>query len=450
MNAKNKKSFLILFTLVYLLFSKDISHAFYNILSIRSKPKIVDYYIENLNEAGFDFYIEFDDNYDIARAPFRFWKSGNYNEMKGYEGTLVDKNKFHFYIDFESIGSGTDYIYIGVHVYTNNNTYFFVTDLSLKLDVNPPNVEIEGDTKSIVKDYKLQVKANDDMNTISNITLTKPNGEKEVIKTYSYPKVLVISGRNTSNILKNLGYDTDNISIQELSQFSNFTEYDVIIYDGGWGGINSTNASILNKAFKDGVNILSNGNDSFVGIDLIDREEKALNSLRYRFEKYDNNAGLTGGYALGKFNRFTSHIDNTSESDGAYHKVYPSKNTFIISNVRHEDNTISPGILYKTSNSGAKWIHVQSANNLYNTNTFRDIFDELMHGTNKSRMNYEVEFNIFENGEYVIEVEDFSGNITRKVLTINNIDNDNPIIAIDKNKTEWTNKPVEININTKD
>ena len=187
-----------------------------------------------------------------------------------------------------------------------------------------------------------------------------------------------------------------------------------------------------------------------MGIDLIDREEKALNSLRYRFEKYDNNAGLTGGYALGKFNRFTSHIDNTSESDGAYHKVYPSKNTFIISNVRHEDNTISPGILYKTSNSGAKWIHVQSANNLYNTNTFRDIFDELMHGTNKSRMNYEVEFNIFENGEYVIEVEDFSGNITRKVLTINNIDNDNPIIAIDKNKTEWTNKPVEININTKD
>ena len=59
-------------------------------------------------------------------------------------------------------------------------------------------------------------------------------------------------------------------------------------------------------------------------------------------------------------------------------------------------------------------------------------------------------YTISGDGEYTFECEDVAGNITTKTIIINNIDKDKPSITIDKNKTEWTNKPIKININTRD
>ena len=58
-------------------------------------------------------------------------------------------------------------------------------------------------------------------------------------------------------------------------------------------------------------------------------------------------------------------------------------------------------------------------------------------------------YTISGDGEYTFECEDVAGNITTKTITINNIDKEKPSVVIDKNNN-WTNKPVQININTRD
>ena len=59
-------------------------------------------------------------------------------------------------------------------------------------------------------------------------------------------------------------------------------------------------------------------------------------------------------------------------------------------------------------------------------------------------------YTISGDGEYTFECEDMSGNITTKTISINNIDKEKPNVNIDKNNTDWTNKPVKININSRD
>lgn len=58
-------------------------------------------------------------------------------------------------------------------------------------------------------------------------------------------------------------------------------------------------------------------------------------------------------------------------------------------------------------------------------------------------------YTITRDGDYTFECEDIAGNITTKTITINNIDKEKPNVSIDKNDN-WTNKPIQININTGD
>lgn len=55
-----------------------------------------------------------------------------------------------------------------------------------------------------------------------------------------------------------------------------------------------------------------------------------------------------------------------------------------------------------------------------------------------------------ENGEYLFVVYDGAGNKDYFYAYIDNIDNDNPSISINKDNYDWTNKGVQININTMD
>ena len=59
-------------------------------------------------------------------------------------------------------------------------------------------------------------------------------------------------------------------------------------------------------------------------------------------------------------------------------------------------------------------------------------------------------YTISGDGEYTFECEDVAGNITTKTITINNIDKEKPNVSINKDNTDWTNKGVQININTRD
>ena len=59
-------------------------------------------------------------------------------------------------------------------------------------------------------------------------------------------------------------------------------------------------------------------------------------------------------------------------------------------------------------------------------------------------------YSILEDGEYRFRVYDIFANFTEKTITINNIDKEKPSVVIDKNNIDWTNKPVQININTRD
>ena len=59
-------------------------------------------------------------------------------------------------------------------------------------------------------------------------------------------------------------------------------------------------------------------------------------------------------------------------------------------------------------------------------------------------------YTISGDGEYTFECEDVAGNITTKIITINNIDKEKPSVVIDNENAGWTNKPVQININTRD
>ena len=58
-------------------------------------------------------------------------------------------------------------------------------------------------------------------------------------------------------------------------------------------------------------------------------------------------------------------------------------------------------------------------------------------------------YTITGDGEYTFECEDVAGNITTKTIAIDNIDKEKPNVSIDKNDN-WTNKPVQININAID
>lgn len=58
-------------------------------------------------------------------------------------------------------------------------------------------------------------------------------------------------------------------------------------------------------------------------------------------------------------------------------------------------------------------------------------------------------YTISSDGSYTFECEDVAGNITTKTIAINNIDKEKPNVSIDKNDN-WTNKPIQININTRD
>ena len=64
--------------------------------------------------------------------------------------------------------------------------------------------------------------------------------------------------------------------------------------------------------------------------------------------------------------------------------------------------------------------------------------------------NSKTSYIISSNGDYTFSAYDKFGNYIEKTINIDNIDKDKPIVVIDKNNIDWTNKPVKINISSRD
>ena len=60
------------------------------------------------------------------------------------------------------------------------------------------------------------------------------------------------------------------------------------------------------------------------------------------------------------------------------------------------------------------------------------------------------EYDIKENGVYMITAESLGGNVTTEKVVVDNIDTEQPTLTLNPSTKDWTNKNVEISINAKD
>ena len=108
-------------------------------------------------------------------------------------------------------------------------------------------------------------------------------------------------------------------------------------------------------------------------------------------------------------------------------KTVPTLDLNYNTNITNQNITVN--INASDATSGVKRIKLPNGNYITNSNST---------------------YTISGDGEYTFECEDVAGNITTKTITINNIDKEKPSVVIDKNNIDWTNKPVKININSRD
>ena len=412
-------------------------------ISPKSTVSINNYRVENLTDEGFDFIIKFDSSQEIIGANLPYWKDGNYNGMVySYDDIQkVGDNEFKLHIKMSVIGSGTEYVHIGVHPITSDSVEHFICDLAIKLDTINPELSLSLSNNNWTnKNISVQSVSKDNQNIIEKIYFNKSGNNQTAYNLYSNPKILVIKGYDSSGIAekyKNNSNATivDGATITSTDQLKG---YDVVIYDGRYWGISDTLADIINQAFEEGVSIITNLNDSPGKLSIV-TGSIAQRSGDYTFRDYSNNRS-DAIYNRGRFNRFAYLINNIAESDSGYHNTGLGSGTFMISEKVNEDGSdVSVGIAMKTHSNGNKWIHAQSSDKFHMYALDRAV-DEIMSGTMKTRQTYEKSFEVSENGTYEVEVEDFSGNKTKKSITVSNIDKVAPTISITGNPTSWVNQ----------
>ena len=397
---------------------------------------INNYYVQNVTDEGFDFYINFNSSEEIPSLYLPYWKNGNYQGMKRMYAQRIGRNQFKAHIKMRDIGSGTEYVYLGIHPIINGNN-IFIADIPLKLDTIKPNLNV-GLSNSNWTNKNIYINANssDNMNIVERMSFTNKNNQKSYHDLYSNPKILLIKGFNTSPIEDSIGnrVTVTTIAASSINSVTQLKGYDIVIYDGAHWEMKTNVAPILNQAFEQGVSIITNFNDDYANIS-IGNGNVTNASGTYTFKDYN-----TGGSFRGRLNRFAYLMNGASEGDGGgYKKIYAGNDAFIISTVTHNDGTQTPGVLMETHSSGNKWIHFQAANLPTSSGALFRAMDEIMHGTMKTRQNYNKSFEISENGTYVIESEDFSGNITSKSITVSNIDKNAPTIDVSGVPTKWVN-----------
>ena len=443
-----------LFTYNHLVFAEsEVSTVLSNQAQTRSAVSINSYRVENVTDEGFDFIIKFNGE-EVTYLDLPYWKMGNYNGMMTSNDRIenLGNNEFKLHIKMKDIGSGTEYVYIGVHPSTASGSYF-VGDLAIKLDSVNPELSLSlSNTNWTNQDITLKAVSNDNQNIIEKLYYYDKSNNKTDYDMYSTPKILIINGHNSSEIVNSYKNKT-NVTVilgSSVTSVDQLKGYDVVIYDGGWWGIDSTRADILNQAFEEGVSIITNMNDSPNSLNITSGVSATSGAYTFNNAEEDQISATNPHYSQGRLNRFAYLIDGQTESDSGFYTIKAGEGAFVISTVTISDGTKSPGVLLKTHSNGNKWIHVQSAYKILANSALDRAIDELMHGTLKTRQTYEKSFTIGENGTYTIEVEDFSGNKTKKSITVTNIDKTNPTIDVSGVPTSSTNQNITLTVNGTD
>lgn len=400
-------------------------------------PTINNYWIENVTDEGFDFNIVFNSTNEVTSLHLPYWKNGNYGGMKSMSPARVGTNQFKAHIKMKDIGSGTEYVYVGIHPSTSNGSYF-LTDLTLKLDTTNPNLNLSlSNTNWTNQNIYLTSKATDNMNIIERRSFINKLNQISTEDVYSEPNILLITGYDTSPIRDYIGnrVNVTTVNVASVTSINQLKRYDLVIYDGYCWSLSSSFATFLNQAFEEGVSIITNFNDDPFNLAISNSAASVIDG-NYTFK---NNVVGTG-YFNGRLNRFSYIFDGKSEGDSNYYKIGAGTDTFVISNVTHsKDDTTTPAVLMKTHSNGNKWIHFQSSSLSVRTNAMYRAIDEIMTGTMKTRQTYTSSYEISENGTYGVEVEDFSGNKTKQTVNVTNIDKTPPTMVITGVPTTWTN-----------
>ena len=404
----------------------------------RANITIADYIVENVTDEGFDFIIKFDSDLEVTSLSLPYWKNGNYGGMKWHTNVQkIGTNQFKAHIKMKDIGSGTEYVYVGIHPITSQGEVF-LRDIPLRLDTNNPNLNASlSNTAWTNKNININANATDNMNIIERINFTDKSGQVTSENLYSNPKILLIVGYGSSAIQELIGSNPNVTSIEgtSITSVSQLKGYDVIIYDGRYWGIDSNVSNALNQAFEEGVSIITNLNDDYENISIGGGSGTAINMAgSYVFK---NNVVGEGNFN-GRLNRFAYLMDGQVESDSGYRKISPGEDAFVISTATHDDGTTTPAILMETHSNGNKWIHFQASDKVVVSGTIYRAIDEIMCGTMKTRQTYNKSYEISENGTYYVEVEDFSGNKTKREVVVSNIDKVAPTMTITGNPTTWS------------
>lgn len=357
--------------------------------------------------------------------------------MKYNIATNLGNNKFKTHITFRSIGSGSEYLYFGVHPANTTTGYsYFACDLAIKVDSTAPVLTTTLNTTAWTnQNVTISATTTDNMNIIETINFYDHNNNKTSYDMHSEPKVLVIRGYDDAWTLHNGVAELSNVtslSTSQVSSVAQLKQYDVVLYDGIYFSVDDRIANLLNQAFEEGVSIFSELNDSPGLFSIASPQGYKEGTYTFSEANWDPDSEY---YKRGRYSRFAYLLNGFQENDSGYYMMNGINDAFTISRVYHIDGSYSSGILFKTNTKGNKWIHYQGY--AIQPKAVRKIVDELMHGLSTKRQTYQKQFTVSQNGIYSIESIDFSGNKTYKSIAINNIDKIKPNLIITGNPTSY-------------
>lgn len=402
-----------------------------------TNPRVLNAWIENITDVGFDFYVQLSDEMYLDYLSAPYWKRGEYNGMKSNIATNLGGNKFKSSIKFRDIGSGSEYVYFGVHPANTSTGYsYFACDLAIKVDTVSPNLTTSLNTTAWTnQNVTISATTTDNMNIIETINYYDQNNVKTSYDMHSEPKVLVIRGYDDAWTLHNGASGLSNVTSLPVAQVTSVAQlkaYDVVLFDGIYFALDERMANILNQAFEEGVSIFSAFNDSPGLLSIASHISNVAGTYTFSESGWDPGGEF---YHRGRFSRFAHLLNGFAEDDSGYAKMQGTQDVFTIANVRHSDGSSSPGVISKTHLNGNKWIHYQGY--AMKPHIVKKVVDELMHGFSKTRQSYNKQFTVSQNGIYGVESIDFSGNITYKAVVVNNIDKTKPSLSITGNPSSY-------------
>lgn len=341
-------------------------------------------------------------------------------------------------INIADIGGGSNYIHLELGVINKGKK---ITSLSkeVKIDTKAPNISFQSNKnmknpkkEDYTKSNTLNVKVNDNFNSIKNITLKYGENILSSEEVHLNPKILLLKSDDEpiNNILKKFKYNFDEKTIQEVSE-KDLLDYDIIIFQDNRNSISNDIAIFLNSAYDKGARIITIDKNSEANIHPIKAYTEGKGDLKYsqyfNAQSYRDENNNDFDHLFETINNYSEHSNKNTFITEIPEDTRPllydelGKTSLGVNNSKYIDATYS-----QNKNSG-KWIHYNIAD--VNDDLLRRTIDEALQGSKKIK-EFNKEFHIDRNGTYSIIVEDFSGNKSERKFEVKNIDEINPIINI--------------------